>query len=365
MARGGSHRKRCTSRLTPGRGALVYLPRGTCYLPAANGMSAEFDLIARIRARGVRRTDVRLGIGDDAALLVPRDGERLVAACDTMNMGVHFPPDTTPADIGWKALAVNLSDLAAMGATPAWALLSLSLPAPDADWLDGFLDGFSELATLHHVALVGGDTTRGPLSICVTALGFVPHAAALKRASAHPGDVVCVTGTLGDAAAGLQLWSGSSLQDGATASADAMDALRARLRRPTPRVAAGLLLRGRARACIDVSDGLLADLAHVAVASAVAIDIDVDALPASDALRGVCTPTQLQRLQAAGGDDYELAFTVPELECAALLTDLAQAGHVVTRIGRVREGDGVTLLDSNGDAMTAPPGWQHFSATAD
>lgn len=327
-------------------------------LPATT-MTAEFDLIARIRARAGKRRDVRLGIGDDAALLAPRPDERLVACCDTMNVGVHFPPDTAPADIGWKALAVNLSDLAAMGASPAWALLSLSLPEPDATWLDAFLDGFCELAALHDVALVGGDTTRGPLSICVTALGFVPHAAALKRGSAHPGDIVCVTGTLGDAAAGLQLWRDT--EAGVASSDETTTAfLRRRLNRPTPRIAAGLLLRGRARACIDLSDGLLADLGHVASASAVAIDLEAETLPMSDALRDRADDATRLRWQVAGGDDYELAFTVPELECDALLADLATAGCAATRIGRVLGGEGVRLLDARGDPIAPPQGWQHF-----
>ena len=325
-------------------------------------MTMEFDLIARIRARAGKRHDVRLGIGDDAALLIPRDGERLVACCDTLNVSVHFPPDTAAADIGWKALAVNLSDLAAMGASPAWALLSLSLPTPDAAWLDAFLDGFCELAALHGVALVGGDTTRGPLSICVTALGFVPHAAALKRGSAHPGDIVCVTGTLGDAAAGLQLWrdtaAGIASPDETTAAV-----LRQRLHRPTPRIAAGLLLRGRARACIDLSDGLLADLGHVATASAVAIDLDAEMLPMSDALRDSVDSATRLRWQVAGGDDYELAFTVPELECDALLADLAAAGCQATRIGRVLDGEGVRLLDAHGISIAPPQGWHHFPGT--
>lgn len=324
----------------------------------------EFDLIDRIRARVVRRGDVRLGIGDDAALLVPHATERLVAACDTMNVGVHFPPDTAPADIGWKALAVNLSDLAAMGATPAWALLSLSLPQPDAAWLDAFLDGFSELAARHDVALVGGDTTRGALSICVTALGFVPHAQALKRANAHPGDIVCVTGTLGDAAAGLQRWEHPAPDAGASADAEAHAFLRRRLARPTPRVAAAAILRGRARACIDVSDGLVADLGHVARASAVAIDIDAAALPASNALRRLADAAGRLPLQAAGGDDYELAFTVAQIDCDALLADLIASGTPATRIGRVRDGDGVALLDPAGNPLPVPRGWRHFAESA-
>ncbi|TZF89928.1 thiamine-phosphate kinase, partial [Cognatilysobacter lacus] len=161
----------------------------------------EFDLIARIRDRAVSRDDVILGIGDDAALLAVPVGRQLVVAMDTLNEGVHFPVATRAADVGWKSLAVNLSDLAAMGATPAWCVLSLSLPAPDAHWLDGFLDGFSELARLHRVALVGGDTTRGPLSICIAVHGFVEPGRALRRDGARVGDDVWVSGTLGDAAA--------------------------------------------------------------------------------------------------------------------------------------------------------------------
>ena len=207
---------------------------------------------------------------------------------------------------------------------------------------------------MHNIALVGGDTTRGPLSICVTALGFVPHAEALKRASAHPGDIVCVTGTLGDAAAGLRLWNHAEADD-------AHAYLRARLTRPTPRVAAAAILRGRARACIDVSDGLLADLGHVARASAVAIEIDAAALPASAALQQAFDSTTRLPLMASGGDDFELAFTVPEIDCEALLADLIAAGTAATRIGRVRDGDGVTLLDADGNALPTPPGWLHFA----
>ncbi|HVR82516.1 MAG TPA: thiamine-phosphate kinase, partial [Luteimonas sp.] len=212
---------------------------------------AEFDLIARIRARARSRDDVVLGIGDDAALLRVPAGKLLVIATDTLNSGVHFPHDTAPTDIGWKALAVNLSDLAAMGAQPAWCTLSLSLPHGDAGWLDGFLDGFLALADQHGVALVGGDTTRGPLSVCVTVHGLVADGMALRRDGARVGDDIWITGTLGDAAAALVQWRAGGAAD---------PALRARLDRPVPRVATGLALAGVAHACIDVSDGLLADL---------------------------------------------------------------------------------------------------------
>ena len=184
----------------------------------------EFDLIARIRSRAdASRADVVLGIGDDAALLAPPPGQHLVVAMDTLNAGVHFPAGTAPADIGWKTLAVNLSDLAAMGATPAWCTLSLSLPAGDDGFVDGFLDGFLALASAHGVALVGGDTTRGPLSACVTAHGFVAPGCALRRAGADVGDDVWVSGTLGDAAAALAQWQAGEAMDAA---------LRVRLDRP-------------------------------------------------------------------------------------------------------------------------------------
>ncbi|WP_290890438.1 thiamine-phosphate kinase, partial [Arenimonas sp.] len=213
-------------------------------------MPGEFALIDRIRARAGRRPDVVLGIGDDAAVLRVPPGHELVVTSDTLVAGVHFPPETSAADLGWKALAVNLSDLAAMAAAPAWCTLALTLPEADAGFVDAFLDGFLELADEHGVSLVGGDTTSGPLSITVTAHGLVPAGEALRRDGARAGDEVWVTGTLGDAAGALAQW-----RAGALFSAK----LRHRLDRPTPRVAAGLALRGLATAGIDLSDGLAAD----------------------------------------------------------------------------------------------------------
>lgn len=320
--------------------------------------ASEFDLIARIRARVAMRDDVRLGIGDDAAILrMPPDRE-LVVAMDTLNAGVHFPEDTAPADIGWKALAVNLSDLAAMGAMPAWCTLSLSLPRSDAAWIDAFLDGFLALAAQHAVALVGGDTTRGPLSVCVTAHGLIEPRGALRRDGARVDDDVWVTGTLGDAAGALRQWR----------AGDAIDAtLRARLDRPTPRVAAGGALAGIAHACIDISDGLLADLGHVCAMSRVGAEIDIDALPASDALRAVCDRATQRALQAAGGDDYELCFTAPKTARLAVQAAMDGCDVAATRIGRIVAADAgrIVVRDAAG-AEWSPPvrGYDHFDDAA-
>jgi thiamine-monophosphate kinase len=320
--------------------------------------AAEFDLIAILRDRcAVARADVQLGIGDDAAVLAPPAGHELVVATDTLVAGVHFVQSTRPEDIGWKALAVNLSDLAAMGATPAWALLALTLPEADSAFVERFADGFGELAAQHHVALVGGDTTRGALTISVTALGFAPPGQALRRDGARAGDLVFVTGTLGDAAAGLRC-----LDRNSGAASPARDTLIARLDRPTPRVAAGVVLRGIASACIDISDGLLADLGHVAARSGVGIEVTAATLPASSALlQSVDEPARLA-LQATGGDDYELAFTLAAENAAAVARDLARLGCGATRIGRVVDGSGVRLLDdAGGEIVLAQHGWEHFA----
>lgn len=320
--------------------------------------ASEFDLIARIRARVAVRDDVMLGIGDDAAILAPPPGRHLVVAMDTLNAGVHFPAETAAADIGWKALAVNLSDLAAMGATPAWCTLSLSLPQSDTAWIDAFLDGFLALAAPHAVALVGGDTTRGPLSVCVTAHGLIEPRGALRRDGARVDDDVWITGTLGDAAGALRQWR----------AGEAIDAtLRARLDRPTPRVAAGRALAGIAHACIDVSDGLLADLGHVCAMSRVGAEIDIDALPASDALRASVDRGTLRTLQAAGGDDYELCFTAPKAARLAVQTAMDACDVAATRIGRIVAADAGHVVVRDATGMTwSPPGrgYDHFDAAA-
>lgn len=314
---------------------------------------AEFELIDRIRARVPDRYDVVLGIGDDAALLRVPPGKLLVIATDTLNAGVHFRGDTAPADIGWKALAVNLSDLAAMGAEPAWCTLSLSLPEIDPVWVDGFLDGFLELATAYKVALVGGDTTRGPLSICVSVHGLVEPDRVLRRDSAQIGDDLWVTGTLGDAAGALAHWH---------AGRTPQPVLQQRLDRPTPRIAAGQAVAHLAHACIDVSDGLLADLCHVCVASDVGALVQIDALPASEALQAAFAGDARRTLQGTGGDDYELCFTAAVDARLAIHRALESIGVQATLIGRIVAGQGVRALRADGsDWIAARTGYVHFA----
>ncbi len=313
--------------------------------------TAEFDLISRIRARVAARADVVLGIGDDAALLDIPPGMQLVVTADTLNMGVHFPESTALADIGWKSLAVNLSDLAAMGAKPVWCTLSLSLPQAEAMWVDGFLDGFLGLANLHGIALVGGDTTRGPLSIAVTAMGLVEAGQALRRDGARAGDDVWVTGTLGDAALAL-----AEILAGRVADAGS----RLRLDRPVPRVNAGLRLSSVANACVDLSDGLLADLGHICECSGVGAELKLPSLPASTALLEL-EPSGRWPLQASGGDDYELCFTATPRYREQIIQAMDFAGTRATRIGSIVTGRGVRALDGSGaEWQSARSGFQHF-----
>jgi thiamine-monophosphate kinase len=321
----------------------------------------EFRLIERIRELTAQpRDDVRLGIGDDAAVLAVPAGQELVAAIDTLVEGVHFLRGTAAADIGWKSLAVNLSDLAAMGANPAWALLALTLPEADTAFVDGFAGGFARLAQPHRLALVGGDTTRGPLSISVAVHGFVPPEKALTRSGARAGDAVLVTGTLGDAAAGLHALRNPL--DAGDSRAGLREFLVERLNRPTPRLTAGTALRGQASACIDISDGLLADLGHVCVASGVGAEIDAALLPRSPALMALYDEASALRFALGGGDDYELCFTVPAARLAGVQADLSRIGCGVTRIGRIVDGRGVRVRAADGEWLgDALQGWEHFA----
>jgi len=318
---------------------------------------SEFDLIDVIRKHcAIARDDVRVGIGDDAAVLAVPAHHQLAVSTDTLVSGVHFPEATEAADIGWKSLAVNLSDLAAMGATPAWATLALTLPSSDRAWVENFCGGFASLAREFKLALVGGDTTQGPLTITVTVHGFVPNDMALLRNGARVGDFVFVTGTLGDAAGGLRLMGSDEPRT------DLAQELVQRLNRPTPRVAQGLVLRGRARSCIDVSDGLLADLGHICTASGVGAEIDVDALPMSSTLSAGFSRDDRRNLQLSGGDDYELCFTASDDAATELLGDLARSGCGATRIGRIIEESGVRVVDAAGNAVAvARRGWEHFA----
>lgn len=310
----------------------------------------EFEIIERFfRDLGARRADVLLGIGDDAALLQPPPDRQWVAAVDTLVAGAHFPVDSPPRSIGHRALAVNLSDLAAMGAEPAHALLALTLPGSDEGWLQEFASGFAALANEHGVALIGGDTTSGPLAVTVTLLGFVPPGLALTRGGARPGDLVFVSGTPGDAAAGLPI-AGRYAH---------VAALRSRFEFPTPRVALGQALAGLASACIDVSDGLAGDLGKLALSSGVAVYLDRDHLPLSAALRGAMSLADARQFALTGGDDYELAFTVPPAREAEFLRRLPDP-TLVARIGEVRQGAGVWLNDGSTVTQFAHRGFDHF-----
>lgn len=323
----------------------------------------EFDLIDRYFRRPAeglrqRRGDAPLGIGDDAALLEVPPGRQLVAALDTLVEGRHFPVGSPPQSIGHRALAVNLSDLAAMGADPAWFLLALTLPVADEVFLEEFVLGLHELAAQHGVALVGGDTTAGPLAVSVQALGFVAPGEALQRTGARAGDLLYVSGTPGDAAAGLRLAMGE-------AAAPALDDaqrrwLLDRFHFPAPRVALGQQLRGIASACIDVSDGLAADAGKLAAASGCAVVIEVDRLPLSAALRAQAGTAGAARLALTGGDDYELCFTVPPARAGELAARLANVKCEVTCIGRIEPGDGIMLLDHGAPSAQPFTGFEHF-----
>lgn len=316
---------------------------------------SEFNIITRYFTRHAHRQDVLLGVGDDAALMEVPKGMQLAVSVDALVAGRHFPLETTPEAIGHKALAVNLSDMAAMGAEPAWATLALTLPEPDTDFLSGFAAGFYRLAEQCNVELVGGDTVRGPLQLVVQIQGLVPRGKALTRGGARPGDHLFVTGTLGDAGAGLAM-----VQEQLACAGSQGEELRRRLDYPTPRVAAGIALREIASAAIDISDGLLADLGHILEASVVGAELELDAIPLSAALRH-CVADVEQRLRFAltAGDDYELCFTVAEEKLEALERTVADWDFPVTRIGRIRAETGVSFCNGVPPADLVS-GYDHF-----
>ncbi len=313
----------------------------------------EFELIQRYFARPARRA--ALGTGDDCALLAPAPGMQLAVSSDMLVEGRHFLSTVDPARLGHKALAVNLSDLAACGAAPLAFTLALSLPRADESFLAPFSRGLLALADAHGCELVGGDTTQGPLNICITVFGEVPAGHALLRSGARAGDDVWVSGTLGDARLALEVFRGKL-----SIETPVFEAARTRMEAPTPRVALGVALRGIATSAIDISDGLLGDLGHVLRASGVGAVIDTSlatglmAAPFHDA----------QRLEfiLAGGDDYELAFTAPPSMRAAVQSAAVQAATVVTRIGSIEAGAGVRLVDSQGQPLDARyASFDHFA----
>lgn len=324
-------------------------------------MPSEFELIARYFSRASAQAE--LGVGDDAALLRPTPGRALAVSSDMLVVGRHFFADTDAGLLGHKALAVNLSDLAAMGARPRWALLALALPTPDEAWLAAFSHGFFALARRYMVDLVGGDTTRGPLNLCVTVLGEV-GAQALRRDAARAGDDVWVSGELGGAALGL-----AHLRDEVALDDEHRDACLLRLHAPTPRVELGLRLAELPRvAAIDVSDGLLADLGHVLTRSGVAAELSLPAVPAHAAVaarlaRQPAADGLALRCLLAGGDDYELCFTAPPQARAAVQAAGAAAGVPVTRVGRIVAGAGLRVLDERGAEVAIDVhGYDHFVA---
>ena len=313
----------------------------------------EFDLIDRYFTRPPQRA--LLGVGDDCALLGLASGMQLATSTDMLVEGRHFLSTVAPLRLGHKALAVNLSDLAACGAAPLAFTLALAMPRADESFLEGFSRGLFALADEHGCDLVGGDTTQGPLNICISVFGEVPAGAALLRSGARPGDDVYVSGTVGDARLALELFRGTVALDGRD-----FEQVRTAMELPQPRIALGIALRGVATSAIDVSDGLLGDLSHILRKSGVGATVDVDTVPRSAVLQA--QPDALQRLCAlAGGDDYELVFTAPAARADRVNDAARHAGVPVTRIGRIEPAAGLRLIDRHGRAVADSFGsFDHF-----
>jgi thiamine-monophosphate kinase len=316
-------------------------------------MAGEFELIARHFTRPVQRAV--LGVGDDCALLAPAPGMQLAVSCDMLVEGRHFLATVAPQRLGHKALAVNLSDLAACGAEPLAFMLALALPHGDDAFVAALAQGMLALADAHGIELVGGDTTAGPLNLCLTVIGQVPSGQALLRSGARAGDDIWVSGTLGDARLALEVFRGQVVLSG-----EQFETVRRAMELPQPRVALGLALRGVASSAIDLSDGLAGDLGHVLQRSGVGAVVDVDILPRSAALAAQPAAVQHECL-LAGGDDYELLFTAPPGRRAAVLGAGQQAGVALTRCGVIEAGSGLLVVDRQGRALaTRFPGYDHF-----
>lgn len=321
-------------------------------------MISEFDIIHRYFSRPA--PGAVLGVGDDAALIKPTSGMELAVSTDMLVSGQHFFADADPRKLGHKSLAVNLSDMAAMGARPCWTTLSLALPESvvhaDNTWLEAFADGFFELAHAHQVELVGGDTTRGSLNICVTIIGEVAKGKALRRSGARPGDDIWISGHLGDAALALAHEQRRiMLEPGEIA--ECLPALHT----PNARVELGQRLIGLAGSAIDISDGLLADLGHILKASKVAAVIKMDEINCSAAIKKYLPQALAIECLLAGGDDYELCFTAPRYKREKIEALSREQGVSLTRIGRIGEGEGLIVLDAKGKAVALETkGYDHF-----
>ena len=318
-------------------------------------MAAEFELIERYFARPAR--NAALGVGDDCALVKAPTGLALAITTDLLVEGTHFLPGAEPRRLGHKSLAVNLSDLAAMGADPRWFLLAVALPQVDEAWLAEFSAGMFALADAHGIELIGGDTTQGPLNICITAMGTLPPGYALRRDAATAGEDVWLSGSTGDAALGL-----AHLKGRVQLAEDVLTRCLARLEAPEPRVALGRKLRGLASSAIDVSDGLLADLGHIAERSRLGAELDYEAMPRSAMLASCPDRALADACILAGGDDYELLFTASPAKRSEIDAAGRAAEVAVTRIGRiVAKGVGVTVMDRVGKPMSvAERGFEHF-----
>lgn len=304
-------------------------------------MLSEFDLIRQYFTRPSHdATRVALGVGDDCALLQPAAGQQLAVSTDMLVEGRHFFPGAEPGMLGHKCLAVNLSDLAAMGARPVAFTLALALPQADPVWLQAFAQGMLALADVHQCSLIGGDTTKGPLTICITVFGELPPGSALRRDAAQVGDDIWVSGSLGDARLALAGYWNEVTLDAASHALAAQ-----RMHQPTPRVALGMALRGIAHAALDISDGLVGDLGHILNRSRVGASLLIDRLPAGEVLQQQGMDLR-RRFTLAGGDDYELCFTAPRAQRAAVLAAGVQSGTPVTRIGFIEATPGLRLLDS-------------------
>lgn len=318
----------------------------------------EFELINRFfTGRGITRRDVDLGIGDDCALVTIPEGCQLAVTTDTLVEGVHFFSDISPKALGHRILAVNLSDLAAMGAEPAWISIGLTLPNVDETWLEQFTEGMHDIAEYYNVQLIGGDTTQGPLTITVCAKGIVPKGKALTRSGAKVGDWLYVTGDLGDAALAIE-----ARKQGWELNAEDRSYVQKKFDYPAPQVAAGQVLRGLANSAIDISDGLLADLNHILTHSGVGATIHADKVPLSTALENLPDEEVRLMLAMAYGDDYQLLFTVPDSNRVAVEKRLAEYGVKPTCIGQINASAGdVSLLYKDKPWPFPATGFEHFS----